>query len=136
MIGTRVLAAGALAMMFAAPASATVIYDTLLPLGATNAGSTRIIQPGFDQYVVVPSGGTQAALTGGGPTAASFNLSTTTTITQISLDLNANNPGDGGSVLVFLVPDSANTGSPRVTLGRVTRSHLPGLQLPRFWTLR
>jgi len=112
MIGTRVLAAGALAMMFAAPASASVIYNTLLPIGSLNAGSTRIIQPGFNEYVVVPPGQSQAALPGGGPTAASFNLSTATTITQIALDLNANNPGDGGSVLVFIVPDAANTGLP------------------------
>jgi hypothetical protein len=112
MIGTRVLAAGALAIMFAAPASAGVIYNTLLPVGSPNAGSTRIIQPGFNQYVVVPPGQTQAVLSGGGPTAVSFNLSTATTITQIALDLNANNPGDGGSVLVFIVPDAANTGLP------------------------
>jgi hypothetical protein len=112
MIGKRVLAAGALAMMFAAPASAGVIYNTLLPIGSPNAGSTRIIQPGFNNYVVVPPGQSQGALTGGGPTAVSFNLATTTTITQIALDLNANNPGDGGSVLVFIVPDAANTGLP------------------------
>jgi hypothetical protein len=84
MIGKRVLAAGALAMMFAAPASAGVICNTLLPVGSPNAGSTRIIQPGFNQYVVVPSGQSQATLPGGGPTAVSFNLSTTTTITRLT----------------------------------------------------
>ena len=82
-------AVGAAAILFAAPASAGVIYNTIHP--AETLSATAIAGPS-------------------GPLAISFNMPTAGTLSDIKVLMNAANPNDGGSVLVYLVPDSG--GSP------------------------
>lgn len=86
------------------PASATVIFDTI---HATSApGATRFILPGSHQTTNPASG----PLARGGPIALSFFTPTSIDITQIALQLNANTPSDGGTVLVSIVKDDGSGG--------------------------
>lgn len=91
MIRTSALVIGAVAMLSAVPANATVIYNTIHP---TPAGQTSA-----------------TALNGAnGPVAISFFTSTATTLTGIQLLMNANTANDGGTVFVYLVPDDGTGG--------------------------
>src|SRR5579864_592000 len=88
---TQALAVGLFAMLSAAPASADVLLNTLH--NTQTPQSTRITVPG-------------GALARGGPLAMEFDVTTTTSIDKVMLQLNANSPGDGGSVLVYIVPNN------------------------------
>lgn len=95
------LTIGLIATAASMPASAAIIYDTIN--GTTESGfRTRISAPGTPQNL---TGLTQVA--NGGPLGVSFVLGTQTNITQATLRLTATTPTDGGSVLVYIVPDSA-----------------------------
>jgi hypothetical protein len=85
MMKTSAFVVGAAAILFAAPASAGVIYNTI---HTTASYSGTAIAPNA------------------GPLAISFNVGTSSTITDIQIAMNANTPSDGGSVLVYLVPDN------------------------------
>jgi hypothetical protein len=89
MMKISAFAVGAAAILFAAPASAGVIYDTIH--GTEQLSATAIAGPS-------------------GPLAISFNMPTAGALSDIKLLMNANTPSDGGSVLVYLVPDTG--GSP------------------------
>jgi hypothetical protein len=95
---------GLLSGLAAIPASATVLLDTTH--APATANSTRL---------VLPSTGSPGAVPRGGPVAMSFFVPTTMTISDVSLQLTANNPSDGGLVLVFLVADTG-TGGPGVAV--------------------
>jgi hypothetical protein len=88
------LAVGLLAALAAAPASATVLFSTVHTPATPN--STRL---------TLPNTGTTGGVPRGGPIGESFYVSADTTITSVSLRLAANNPSDGGSVLIYLVPN-------------------------------
>jgi hypothetical protein len=96
---TFAVAIGLLSAVAAVPASATVLFDTThTPL---TANSTRL---------VLPNTGT-GSVPRGGPIAESFFVPTAMTITNVQLQLAANNPSDGGSVQVFLVSDTGTGGT-------------------------
>jgi len=80
--------AGSMALMLASPASADVIYDTLHQGGLLSATGIPNL----------------------GPLAISFDVPTATTITDVQLLMNAITPGDGGTVMVYLVPDDGTGG--------------------------
>ena len=87
---TRILTLGALAILSANVANATVVYDTVTGVGA-GTGSDG---PVADAATIIAQSFTAPA--------ANFT---------ISLDLRASAPNDGGSVMVFLSPDTgANSG--------------------------
>jgi hypothetical protein len=91
MIKICVVIAAAAAALFAGPANADVIYDTLhTTIGQLSA--TAIAAPTA------------------GPLGISFDFPVATTITDIRLLMNANTPTDGGTVAVFLVPDDGSGG--------------------------
>ena len=83
------LVMGAVMALAATPASASVIYNTIH--GTESYSATAVAGPS-------------------GPLAISFNMPTAGVLSDIKLVMNANAPGDGGSVLVYLVPDAG--GSP------------------------
>ncbi len=79
----------------AVPANADVLFSTIhTPL---TPNSTRIEWPNT---------GTSGSVVRGGPLAESFYAPVATSINSVSLRLNANTPSDGGSVLVFIAPDT------------------------------
>ena len=86
------LAVCLLAVFAVAPASATVLFSTVHTPATAN--STRL---------VLPNSGTSGSVPRGGPLGESFYVPAATTINKVSLQLTANTPSDGGSVLVFLV---------------------------------
>jgi hypothetical protein len=75
-------------MLSAAPASAAVIYNTI----HTAAGQLS-----------------SAGVPSNGPLAVSFDSPVVTTVTDIKLLMDAITPSDGGTVLVFLVPNSGGS---------------------------
>jgi hypothetical protein len=93
---------GLMAASVSVPAQAAVIFDTLYAPGVVQSSNTpsRIASPG--------------SLTGpvqqGGPLGVSFSIGYTQNITSVTLRLRDDTPGDGGSVMVFLVNDAG--GSP------------------------
>lgn len=90
----------------AAPANANVLFDTIN--GTTWSGFRgRMVAPGTPSTTNPLS----SLVTQGGPLAVSFFASYETDITQVSLRMNASTPGDGGSVLVYLVPDAGGVPS-------------------------
>lgn len=62
---------------------------------------------------------------GGGPFAQSFYAPTNDFISALGFALSASNPTDGGSVLVYLVPDDASGGLPGVA-GAPTYTYVGG----------
>jgi hypothetical protein len=90
----RIFAVSALALGLAHSANATVYFDSTMP--STN-----------------PYSGTDGQADGNSYSAASFSAGQPD-FTQISLILSASNPTDGGSVMVYLVPDNGTGGSPGV----------------------
>jgi hypothetical protein len=87
----RILALSAMAVLAASAANATVVFDTVTGVGA-GSGSNG---PASDSTTIIGQSFTSAP-------ATQFH---------ISLSLSASNPSDGGSVLVYLVPDTgANSG--------------------------
>ncbi|MEJ0017939.1 MAG: PEP-CTERM sorting domain-containing protein [Acetobacteraceae bacterium] len=90
MIKTYALLAGAAVALLATPASATVLYNTIHPI-------TQVT--GVNQISAT------AIAPAAGPLAVSFYAPTATTIRNIQMLMNANNPLDGGSVTVWLVPN-------------------------------
>jgi hypothetical protein len=112
-MNTRFLAVGALAMLTAHAANATVYFDSV---NVTNP------QSGFDGL----SDGTAAM-------ADSFTASTQN-FNQVSLLLAAGTPSDGGSASVFLVPDNGTgtlgvAGSPTAAFSSGVFSSFTGAQL-------
>jgi hypothetical protein len=87
MTKTTAFVVGAAAILFAAPASAGVVYNTIHPT---------------EQYSATAIGSPA------GPLAISFNVASSSTITDIQLAMSAGTPSDGGSVLVYLVPDDGS----------------------------
>ena len=92
---TSAVAFGLLVALVAIPARATVLLSTIH--SPTTVNATRFTWPNYGSSGSVPRGG---------PIGMSFNVSAASTITDVKLQLSANNPSDGGSVLVFLVPDT------------------------------
>jgi hypothetical protein len=92
-------AVGLLISLGAVPASADVLFSTVHTLATAN--STRL---------ELPNTGSSGAVPRGGPIGESFDVTSATTLTDVKLQLTANNPLDGGSVLVFLVPDDGANG--------------------------
>ena len=82
------LAAGLVALLGAGAANATVLYNTIG--GGVSGGSD----------------GLTVASNFGGPLGISFSVAGPTQLGSVSLSLFDSTPGDGGSVLVYLVPDS------------------------------
>jgi hypothetical protein len=91
---------GLMAASTAAPAQAGILFDTLGGTPAPN--QARMTAPGnFNAVPSTPGDFVQY----GGPLGVSFTASYATTIADVSVRLRANTPGDGGSVVVYLVPD-------------------------------
>jgi hypothetical protein len=88
-------AAALLISLAAVPANASVLFSTIHT--PVTANSTRLEWPNT---------GTTGSVPRGGPLAESFYAPAASTITSVALQLNVNTPSDGGSVLVFLVPDT------------------------------
>ncbi len=137
----RTLLLGLVPTVSAVPASADVIYNTIH--STTNAGFTQIANPGT-------ANGSGGNFTRGGPMAMQFTVASPTTITEIQLALNALVPSDGGSVMVYLVPDNAGTpyytgtgssltlgtsGNPATLLGTILDSSLTTSTSPALTTL-
>lgn len=120
-------AIGLLAGLASAPAGATVLLDTIHSTTAPNA--TRLIQPGFPQTVAAGNG----TLTRGGPIGMSFSTPGNAVIDEIDLRLNANTPTDGGSVLVFIVPDAG--GHPAFTGSGMTLALTDATPANQFGTI-
>ncbi|HEY0184309.1 MAG TPA: hypothetical protein VGC09_15975 [Rhodopila sp.] len=97
---TSALAVGLLIALGAVPANADVVFSTMHTPVTPN--STRI---------TLPNSGVSGSVPRGGPIAESFYVSAATTITDVKLQLTANNPSDGASVLVYLVPDTGAGGT-------------------------
>ena len=115
----------ALAMLSAAPASAAVIYDTIHP--TTSQNSTRISWPGS----LADNSGSTAIIQRGGPIGVEFNMTSSAVVTSVQMQLAANQPTDGGAVLVYIVPDAgghpAFTGNgPGLVLTDANPAHLFG----------
>lgn len=91
------LAVGILAALAATPADATVLFSTVHTPATPN--STRL---------VLPNTGT-SSVPRGGPIGESFFVPADTTLTSVSLQLAANTPGDGASVLIYLVPNTGGS---------------------------
>jgi hypothetical protein len=104
------LTVGLLAALAAVPANATVLFNTVHT--PTSANSTRL---------TLPNTGT-SSVSRGGPIGDSFFVPSATTITDVKLQLTANTPSDGGSVLVFLVPDTGTGGTGVAALPTFTGS--------------
>jgi hypothetical protein len=94
------IAAGLLTSLIAVPASAGVEFSTVHTTVTPN--STRLEWP---------LTGTTGAVPRGGPIGESFFVPSATTISDAQLQLTANNPLDGGSVQVFIVPDTGTGGT-------------------------
>jgi hypothetical protein len=105
------MTAGLLAALAAVPAHATVLFSTVHT--PTTPNSTRLI---------LPNTGTTGSVPRGGPIGDSFFVPAATTITDVKLQLTANTPTDGGSVLVYLVPDTATGGTGVAALPTFTGS--------------
>jgi PEP-CTERM motif len=86
----------------------------LLAMGSANAalqpapGGSYPIYSSFvtntpdSTFFMIAQGG--VASLSGGPNLQQFHVSTNTTLTALTLRLSDSNPGDGGSILVYLVP--------------------------------
>ena len=114
----------ALAMLSAAPASAAVIYDTIHT--TTSPNSTRISLPGS----LSANTGT-AIIQRGGPIGVQFNMTSSSVVTSVQMQLTANDNTDLGAVLVYIVPDAgghpAFTGNgPTLALTDADATHLFG----------
>jgi hypothetical protein len=86
----------------AVPANAEVVFSTV----------HTPVTPNWTR-VTLPNTGITGAVPRGGPIGMSFYVSAATTITNVSLQLTANNPADGATTLVYIVPDTG-TGGPGV----------------------
>ncbi len=88
------LVVGLLAAFSVVPANATVVFSTLHTPATAN--STRL---------VLPNSGTSGSVPRGGPIGESFYVPVATAISSVSLQLTANTPTDGASVLIYVVPN-------------------------------
>ena len=109
------VAVGLVALLGAGAANATVLYNTLD--GGTSTGADSLtVNGGF-----------------GGPLGISFSVAGPTQLGSVSVAMFDATPADGGSVLVYLVPDSSNfpshTGivlTNKTLLGTIADSALAG----------
>lgn len=109
------VAVGLVALLGAGAANATVLYNTLD--GGTSTGADSLtVNGGF-----------------GGPLGISFSVLGPTQLGSVSVAMFDATPADGGSVLVYLVPDSSNfpshTGivlTNKTLLGTIADSALAG----------
>ena len=104
--------------------SGVLVCNVALLLSNT-AGASVI----FDNITSQTSAGLFSMATGalGSPLGDSFAVQTAGTITSVSLNMAATSNTDGGSVLVFLVPD--NSGTPSSTGRTLTSDTLLGVIL-------
>jgi len=91
----RILVFGALAMLTANVANATTYFDTINPPAAFSGNADGPVGDGVNLM------------------AASFNVPGTPNFNSVTLALTADVPSDGGSTMVYLVPDDGS-GAPNL----------------------
>jgi PEP-CTERM motif len=98
-------------------------------LTAGTAGAVPLVYDSISGQTVI-AGIKPVVAANRGPMGNSFIVTSTEKITGITLFLKDISPADGGSVLVYLVPQSPTTGSP--TLPSITGATLPTLNGARL----
>jgi hypothetical protein len=126
------VAVGLAAALFTTSAHADLLAGTAIYSSFATSLPDQAANPDFG---LVPG---QANITAGSPLAQEFSVSAAVTLTSLDFRLSDQTPGDGGSILVYLVANDSSGATPlpqttasgaistsRVLLGTILDSSLP-----------